>query len=194
MKTMTTHMTSRPEGLRPRGLATALRLAAAAGLAVALAAPVHAQAQMGRPAVSAHYGAFHYDLAGTGSASHLAARVELPFSRMMVGQASLGHARVGEPGDRVTLLTPEVQAHLRWPVGRVAPFVGLGAGALIALEGEGQSERETLMSFSVAGGLRGRLTERLGAVGELRVRGADPADRGFAHSVAEWTAGLSWQL
>jgi opacity protein-like surface antigen len=91
-------------------------------------------------------------------------------------------------------MTPEVQAQFQRPVGRFAPYVGLGAGALVSLPSDVQTERESLFSLSAAAGARTVLTERVGVVAELRLRGADRTDRGFAHSAAEWTAGLAWRF
>jgi hypothetical protein len=50
---------------------------------------------------------------------------------------------------------------------------------------------ESDVTVSGAGGLRWRITPRVGARAELRVRGI--GDR-FTGSAAEWTAGLSWRL
>ena len=50
---------------------------------------------------------------------------------------------------------------------------------------------ETDPALSAAAGAGVRLTERVGLLGEMRLRGIE---WGFTGSVAEWSAGLSWRL
>ncbi len=170
----------------------------ASALLLAAAAFTPAQAQIeARPTISVHRGIFDYDLAGAGTVRHFAARAELPIASKVLVEGSLGYSRPGpRPEERVTVLTPEVQAQFQYPIGRIAPYVGIGGGTLMALPGDAQDKLETELAVSVAGGVRVQLVERLGARAELRVRGVEPKGEGahFTGSTTELTAGLSWRL
>jgi hypothetical protein len=147
------------------------------------------------PTISVHAGVFDYDLNGVGTVRHFAARGELPVNSYVFVEASLGYSRPGpRPEERTTVLIPEVQAQLQYPFGRVAPYLGVGAGSLMALAGDAQDKFDAALSLSTAAGARVRLAERLGARAELRVRSVEMNGNIFAGATAELTAGLSWHL
>ena len=159
---------------------------------------VHGQATipdapLRRPAVSISGGAFSYDLSGTGTAPMLAVRAELPLTRFALVEGGLTAARPDQQfGARTTFLAPEAQLQLQLPVagGRVAPYVGAGAGAAFDLRRDRFGGTQVDLTVSGAGGLRAWLTEQVGLRAELRVRGVG---RGFTGSAAEWTLGASWR-
>lgn len=158
-------------------------------LAAAAFTPAHAQTA---PAISIHAGSLEYDLSGVATVRHFAARAEVPLGRMILAEGSLGYSRFGAgPEEHTPVITPEAQLHVQWPLGRLAPYLGAGAGALVAFESEAQTEGDAELALSAAGGVRVQLVDRLGARAELRVRGVGTR---FAGSTSEWTAGLSWRL
>lgn len=160
-------------------------------LLLAAAALTPAQAQTA-PAVSVHAGNLEYDLSGVTTVRHFAVRGEVPLAPMILMEGSLGYSRFGAgPEEHTPVITPEAQLHLQWPLGRVAPYLGAGAGALVAFASEVQPARDAELSLSAAGGVRIQLVDRLGARAELRVRGVGTR---FEGSTSEWTAGLSWRL
>jgi hypothetical protein len=172
----------------PRGMAMAALL-----LTSALSLPSAASAQLPvGTAASIHGGIFQYDLAGTGTVRHLAARLEVPVDRIVGIEGSVGYSRPGaEPDEATTMLIPELQARAEWPGTRLAPFFGLGVGAAVVLEGAGQNGRDTDLTVAGAGGMRLRVSDRLALQGELRVRGIGSR---FQGSSSEWTTGLVWRL
>lgn len=147
------------------------------------------------PTISVHAGVSDYDLSVLATVSHFAVRGDLPIGSYVLMEASLGYSRPGpRPEERTTVLIPEVQAQLQYPFGPVAPYLGVGAGSLMALPGAAQDEFDAALSLSTAAGVRLRLAARLGARAELRVRAVQMNGNLFAGSTAEVTAGLSWSL
>lgn len=177
--------------------ATSVRGAILLGAALVVSAAAVAEAQttgLSGVTVSAHYGIFDYDLSGVGTVRHLAARAELPVASKLLVEGSLGYSRTGtRPDERATLLVAEVQGQVQYPIGRFAPYLGVGGGPLMALAGGAQEKFDAELSLSTAAGVRVRLGERLGARAELRVRGVDLNGDGFTGSTSELTAGLSWR-
>lgn len=173
-------------------------LLAAALIVVGLPATAHGQdavtdAPPRRPAVSLSGGAFAYDLSGTGTVPMLALRAELPLARFALVEGGLMAARPDQQfGARTTFLAPEAQLQVQLPLagGRVAPFLGVGAGAAFDLRERRFGGTRADPTVSGAGGVRAWLTEQVGVRAELRVRGIG---RGFAGSAAEWTLGASWR-
>ena len=173
----------------------------AVGLAAFLAVgvPAAARAQGGtepaaarRPAVSVSAGAFQYDLSGTGTAPMLAVRAEYPLARYALVEGGLTAARPEQQFGRTsTFLAPEAQLQAQLPLGRVAPYIGVGAGAAFDSRGDAFGGTRSDLTVSGAGGLRAQLTEQVGVRAELRVRGIGT---GFTGSAAEWTLGAAWRL
>jgi hypothetical protein len=156
-----------------------------------VASPADGQSSA-RPTVSLSTGAMQFDLSGTGTALMAVARGEIPISRIMLLEGSLAYSRPEQQfSGHTSLLIPEVQAHLQWPLGRVAPYLGAGGGLAMDFRGEDFGGLETAVTLSGAGGLRVRFSHRLGARAELRVRGVGTEFSGVA---AEWTLGASWRL
>ena len=145
-----------------------------------------------RPAISVSAGAFQYDLSGTGTAPMVAVRAERPLARYALVEGGLTLARPEQQfGGTTTFLVPEAQLQAQLPLGRVAPYLGVGAGAAFDRRGDGFGGTRSDLTVSGAGGLRAQLTDQVGLRAELRVRGIGT---GFTGSAAEWTVGAAWRL
>ena len=147
-----------------------------------------------RPALSLAAGAFQFDLSGTGTAPMVAARAELPLNRYLLAEGGLVVARPKQQfGGTTTFFVPEAQIQAQAPLagGRVAPYLGVGAGYAIDRRTSAFGGTRSDPTFSAATGVRYWLTDQLGLRGELRVRGVGS---GFGGSAAEWTLGTAWRL
>ena len=172
----------------PRRVVTSLAFL----LSLATAEVARAQEPTRTVAVSLSYGVSQFDLSGTGDARMIALRVERMFSRRAILEGGVVVARPGQQfGDTTTLVIPEVQAQLQLAVGRVAPYLGAGMGVAFDFRDDAHGGTQTDVSISVAGGLRGWITDRVGVRAELRVRGFGWR---FWGSAAEWTGGLALRL
>jgi hypothetical protein len=165
----------------------------AALLAVSVPAASRAQSVESRPSVSLNAGAFQFDLSGTGTAPMLALRGDMPLSRHFLAEGSISAARPTQQFGATTFIAPEAQVQAQLPLagGRVAPYLGAGAGLAIDVRNKGYIGDRSILTVSGATGLRYWLTDQLGLRGELRVRGIGTR---FEGSAAEWTLGTSWRL
>jgi hypothetical protein len=166
----------------------------AAALAAALLAPLPtAGAQPGtraRPSVSASAGVSQYDLSGTGTAPMGALRADYPLDHVLLVEGGVSVARPDQQfGQTTTFVVPEVGLQLQLPR-RLAPYLGIGAGAAIDFRGDASGGTQSDPTVSGAAGLRAWLTDQVGLRGELRVRGIGT---GFEGAAAEWTFGVSWR-
>lgn len=144
------------------------------------------------PSISFAAGASQYDLSGTGTVSTLSVRADLPLSRIARVEAGIGYTRPEQQfGGRSTLLIPEAQLQLQWPLGRVAPYLGVGGGIASESARREIGGRQTSMTLSGAAGVRLAVTPLLGLRTEMRVRGIGS---GFEGAAAEYTLGLAWAL
>ncbi len=176
-----------------------LRSALALATMLAAGLPITAQAQSAafesmRPAVSVNAGAFQFDLSGTGTAPMIAGRAELPLNRYLLAEGGLSVARPEQQfGGTTTFFVPEAQIQAQLPLaeGRVAPYIGLGAGYAIDRRTSAFGGTRSDPTFSAATGVRYWVTDALGLRAELRVRGVGTS---FAGSAAEWTLGTAWRL
>jgi hypothetical protein len=134
-------------------------------------------------------GVMDYDFQGTGQTMPFAVRA----SRTLVGGLSLElgttFARPNETFGRSTFAAPEARLQYAWRLGRVSPFVAGGGGVSATKSAlTGTDWRTTLLA---GGGARVDLTDRLYAVGEMRLRGVT---RHFSASTAEWLGGIGWRF
>lgn len=135
-------------------------------------------------------GASQFDLSGTGTTPFVALRLVFEANRFLLLEPGLGAMRPDEQlGRQVTYLLREAQVQLQVPGKVVRPYLGVGGGAIMAIDDDGNSDTE--LTLSAAGGLRIRLGSGPALVTELRVRGIGSE---FTGSSAEWTAGLTWRL
>lgn len=167
-------------------------------LAAVAAAPLGAQAYHGRE-LSVLGGASSFDASGTGTASTAAVRVAQPLGgRWVLVEGSLAYAALDEQfsPSRTRVGVAEAQLQLQLPAGRLRPYVGLGGGVLRYLS-NASGRPATPGTVSGAAGLRVRIASRIGARGELRVRGWEQTQSGgfgFVNSAAEYTGGLTYSF
>ena len=173
-----------PRGLLARSLSLTF-------LVVGTAAPGAAQ-DPSSARVTIAGGVTEFDIAGSGTAPVFAVRADLGIARWLVIEPSLSYAPVDQDFGDSRLFLPEIQAQLQWPLGPIAPYLGVGAGYLIEVPEDDDVERDNESTFSGAAGLRVDVTERVGARGELRLRATSIDD--FSGTLADWTAGLSYRL
>jgi hypothetical protein len=146
-----------------------MRFAAFVACLVALGPVTAGLAQSNnRPQLSLLFGPAPYDLAGTGTGG--AGRLGLSWGlagRVVVLEPSLGvFAASGN-----NLLLPEVSVEAAAGRGRFRPYLGAGAGAAWAFDGNGPAWRATLHAMV---GARFELSDGWGLRAELRGRSVDP--------------------
>jgi len=130
----------------------------------------------------------NYDLSGVGNAPGLAVRAGHDLSPHVVLEVRGLFAQPQQQFGASTLVVPEAQLQYRWNVARLSPFVGAGGGAAM-VKSSFDTEWDPTFSFSAGTGIR--LTEQLGLLGEVRLRGVE---WGFTGTIAEWAMGLSYRL
>lgn len=144
------------------------------------------------PSVSLSAGWFNFDLSGTGDTLAVAVQGTLPISPLVLVEGGLLFARPRQQfGEITTLVVPDIQAQLQWPLGRVAPYIGLGGGAVLDFASDDAGGLDSDLAISGAAGARAALTDRLGVRAELRVYGFGTR---FTGSGTALTAGLAWRL
>jgi hypothetical protein len=154
--------------------------------------PLGAQSVPMIPTLTLSGGVMQYDLSGTGDEMMYAARVEAPYSRLLILEGGIAGARLKQQfGDTTTFIVVDGQAQLQWPLRVVRPYIGAGAGMSIDARDDEDGGTDTDIALSAAVGARAPLRDRLGMRAELRVRGIGT---NFSGSTAEWTLGLSWRL
>jgi hypothetical protein len=129
----------------------------------------------------------NYDLNGVGTTPGMVFTASRELTRHVVLETRGLLAWPDETFGRSTLFIPEAQLQYRWNIARFTPFVG-GGGGFARRSSPFHSDWDT--TLSVAGGTGIRLTDRVGVLGELRLRGIDD----FAASTAEWSVGMTWRL
>jgi hypothetical protein len=157
---------------------------AALALAAACVLPGAARAQSVSE-FSIGGGIMDYDLSDVGQTLTLNARGVAPLSRTFVLEPGILWARPDlQGGGEATLLIPEVQVQARFPLGPVAPYLGVGVGAALAFM-DGDDDHD--VAFSGGAGLRVDAGGLLGFVLDGRVHGLGTD---FSASTAELTLGL----
>jgi hypothetical protein len=159
--------------------------------AALVAMPLHAQrAPATRSAIAVTAGKTDYDLSGTGTRNLLAVRVQLPITqyfRIEAGMTYMNHRVFDSLPVLLHVTMPELQLQAAFPVGRFAPYLGIGAGtAMRSLEGN----RLFDLTVSAGGGVQLRLGNGWGVGGELRLRAIDP----WTNSTADWGVSLLKRL
>ena len=154
-------------------------------LAAAFVVPGAARAQT---ELSFGGGIMDYDLAGTGQTLTLNARAVMPLSRTFALEPGIVWAQPElQGGGGATLLIPEVQLQASFPIGPVAPYLGLGVGAALAFADDDSGGNDQEIAFSGGAGLRVDAGGLLGLVVDGRVHGFGTS---FGGSTAELTVGL----
>ena len=134
-------------------------------------------------------GVMDYDFNGTGQTMPIAIRANRPLAGGLSLELGTTFARPDETFGRSTFAAPEARLQYAWRLGRVSPFVA-GGGGVSAMRREltGTDWRTTLLA---GGGARVDLTDRVYAVGEMRLRGVSSR---FSASTAEWLGGIGWRF
>jgi hypothetical protein len=172
-----------------------LKVVFLAGFIVAAAQSASAQeltAASGRPAfegVEVAVGLMDFDLSGTGQTLSIDMRGAKALNRRLALEFGVTVARPQQQFGGSSLFVPEAQLTYSWKFGRVRPFVRGGGG--LAHESKLGFEARWRPSLSGGGGARIQLTDRLHAIGEMRLRGIG---RSFGGSTAEWLGGIGWSL
>ena len=138
--------------------------------------------------VAVSVAAVDFDLSGTGQATGVAVRMTREMTRHLVLEARGLFTQPTQQFDSSTVVIPEGQLHYRWHKARWTPFAGAGLGAA-AVRSDVGTDWDATVAFS--GGTGFRLTDRVGMLGEMRVRGVGWR---FTGSLAEWTVGLAWRI
>lgn len=158
---------------------------AALALAAAFVLPGAARAQT---EFSLGGGIMDYDLAGVGQTLTLNVRAVAPLSRTFTLEPGIVWAKPElQGGGDATLLIPEVQLQANFPLGPVAPYLGLGVGAALAFADDDSGGNDQEIAFSGGAGLRIDAGGLLGFVVDGRVHGFGTE---FGGSTAELTLGL----
>lgn len=143
-------------------------------------AALHAQERVPAPSVGLVAGAFSYELDGEGTVPLVGLRLDLPLARYVAVEARFQFAEYQAviPQDdgsvekpHVPLLMGDFQFQGRYPVWRVTPYLGAGAGGVVDFRDDRQDRKFVDLTFTASGGFLVPITERLEAMGELRLRG-----------------------
>lgn len=167
-----------------------LSLAFAASLTAALPSQAAAQGRVAGPTLTGTLGVMEYDLAGVDVTQEWAMRLDAPIiGRAWSAEAGVAWSETIQQGDTVAVIVPEAMVQGQLPLGRFAPFAGIGAGIFIENPQEEQDEASGEFAYVGALGVRARLAGGLGARLEGRVRGVE---RRMTGSTTTVSAGLSY--
>ena len=130
-------------------------------------------------------GVMDYDLQGTGRTMPLTVRAIRPLTGGLSLELGSTFARPSQTFGTSTFVAPEARLQYAWRFGRVRPFVA-GGGGVSATNADltGTRWRMTLLA---GGGARVDLTDRVYALGEMRLRGLT---RRFSASTGEFLGGI----
>lgn len=131
------------------------------------------------------------DQTASGDGHLIGARLDFPLGRRVFLESSVERISLDGTETSSTRWQVEFAARFEWPAGRLRPFVGGGAGALL-WPGD---ERPVAADFVVAtygalGGVRFEMTERFDVRAEVRRRWLD----GLESSITTFGAGLGWRF
>lgn len=168
-------------GVSGRAVVGAVLLAVIAG-----AGSVSAQART--RVVSVVGGPAPYDLAGTGTGVAVGMRGDfrpIPYLSGQIGVSYFAYSSSGVPGGYDYVL-PEATVMGRIPIGRVAPYLGAGAGVAFELRGH---DDESLTLHGVLGA-NVALARNLETVTEARIRSIDP----WTGNTVDLLVGAGWRF
>lgn len=159
--------------------------------AIGAAAPLSAQETAPPAHISFNTGLFQFDLSGTGYSPMVAVRAATPIAHVLQVEGALLAARPGQQFATTTYLVPEAQIQLVLPFSVISPYMGLGAGAAIDFRDDEFGGTQADLTISGSLGIKGWVSDSLGAQAELRARGVE---LDFVGSTSEWTLGLLWRI
>jgi hypothetical protein len=161
----------------------AMGLAAAGGPALAQDMPMTTTS-------SINAGIMNHRLDGSGTNPFFAFRTDYVVSELSVAEFAVGYGQPEQEFGRSHFVLAEGQYQVRWPVGRLAPYAGMGAGVVMDAPVDSGPATNWSPTFAVGAGLRAWIDERTRARTDIRWRGIG-AD--FNRSSFEWTFGLGWR-
>jgi hypothetical protein len=167
----------------PVAVAAATLTLSAAGAAAQTSAPPSAG-----PGITLAAGIMDFDLSGVGNTPVGAIRADFPLSRVFGLEAALAVAAPDQQSGSSTIVFPEVQLQAGAPLGRVAPYAGVGLGIHRIFTSSGDNSDVT---FSGGVGARVGVTDRLGLVLDGRLHGIGTD---FSASTTELTVGVRFGL
>jgi hypothetical protein len=134
-------------------------------------------------------GLMDYDLSGTGKTMPVSIRATMPVTGRLDVQFGGTLAAPQQQFGESLFVVPEVHIRYSWTLARVEPFVVGGGGFSVVRARQLGSRWEP--TLSAGGGVRVPLSDRLYAVGEMRLR---VIAESFSARTAEWLAGVGWKL
>jgi hypothetical protein len=154
----------------------------------AVASPLFSQEISHPRHLSLNTGILRFEGVTSALAPMVAFRGTSPISSCLGLEVALLAARPEDrSGSGTTVLVTETQLQLFLPVERITPYLGLGTGAFIDMQGQGLGDRGTFLSLSGALGVKGWLNDRFGAQAEFRGRGVGME---MERSSAEYSIGV----
>ena len=133
-------------------------------------------------------GFMDYDLSGTGSTVPYAIRGTKALTSHLSLELGSTFAHPEQQLGRSRFVAPEARLTYSWGRGRWRPFLSGGGGfAVTASDAVDTRWRSTLLA---GGGTRVQLSDRMYAVGEMRLRGLS----NFTGTTAEWLGGIGWEI
>ena len=132
-------------------------------------------------------GVMDYDLSGTGKTMPYGFRVSKALSHGFAAEFDFTAVAPDQQFGPSQMFVPEGRLSYAWRLGRVHPHVSGGVGTAVIRSDV--FDTRWRLSLSGGGGARVFLTDRLYAIGEMRLRGIS---RDFSATTAEWLGGIGW--
>ena len=134
-------------------------------------------------------GLMDFDLSGTGKVAPFALRGSKSLTNRLALEFGATMAWPDQQFGSSHLTLPEALLSYSWRLGRVRPFVSGGGGTMLVQTDF--FENRWRPTFVGGGGARIQLSDRVYAIGEMRLRGIS---RSFSGSTAEWLGGIGVSL
>ncbi|MEJ7758407.1 MAG: outer membrane beta-barrel protein [Gemmatimonadaceae bacterium] len=168
---------------------------AALAMSLTFATPADAQRrERGRNSersVTIQGGAFIHDFYGDDARPMVAIRANWGLARWLLSEFGTFYTQPKDIRGAVDVMGVDLALQAQLPHSILRPYVGLGAGIHVTLEGGG-GDRFAESSTQAMAGLRLRLTRGIGLRGEMRYRIDDQQRSPSAADNVEMTGGISW--
>jgi hypothetical protein len=165
-----------------RSIAFSALLAALVGL------PAAASAQT---SVAIYRGTSEYDLSDVDRAATTAIRVTRELSSLFAIEGGASYVELRQDFGQTKVYMPEALLQLQLPIGRFAPYIGVGAGLGIDVPNDSDLRTETDPTFLAAAGVRINLPYNLMLGADGRLRGFETR---FTGAGAEASIGLGYRF
>jgi hypothetical protein len=126
-------------------------IAFSALLAALVGFPAAASAQT---SVAIYRGTSEYDLSGVDQAATTAIRVTRELSTLFAIEGGMSYVELREQFGQSKVYMPEAMLQLQLPIGRFAPYIGVGAGLGIDVPNDPDLSTNTDPTFLAGAGLR----------------------------------------